>query len=71
METAVKVIAVCMVLRVVQNTLQLISMWSERDARMDAISEIVKRSSKTDKEFIEDLWKEYLRHEVGCDDERM
>lgn len=60
MEIAIWIIAICELIRIIQNTLQLLMMNFERkNPQMKrATDEFIKSLNKTDKEFINDFMKE-------------
>lgn len=62
MTTAIWVIAICEVIRIVQNSLQLIRLYAKNnsleDMQKNAYQEFVKSLNKTDKQFVEELLEE-------------
>ena len=63
MKTAIWVIAICEVIRAVQNALQLRAMRSEKGMRENAYSEFVKSLKSTDKEFVKKMLEEFMNQE--------
>ena len=63
MNIALWIIAVCEVIRIAQNTIQLAAIKHDTDARDNAYAEFVKSLKKTDREWVrsmlEDFEKEY------------
>ena len=59
MKTAIWIIAICEVIRIFQNTLQLIALKEDKKQRDNAYSEFVKSLKYTDREFVERLLREF------------
>lgn len=59
MVVALWIIAVCEVIRIVQNILQLRMVWHDTGARDNAYAEFVKSLKSTDKEFVRQLLEEF------------
>ena len=59
MTIALWVIAICTVIRVVQNTMQLKVIYDERGDRNNAYKEFVDSLHYTDKEFVERMLREF------------
>ena len=59
MIVALWIIAVCEVIRIAQNTLQLISIKHDTGARENAYAEFINSLKQTDKEFVRRLLEEY------------
>lgn len=58
---ALWIIAVCEVIRAIQNTMQIVMMKHDTGSRDNAYAEFVKSLDKTDKEFVKDLLEEFER----------
>lgn len=65
MKTALWIIAICEVIRAVQNLLQLWMLKRDTGARDNAYAEFVKSLKQTDKEFVVNMLKEFERSEDG------
>lgn len=65
MKTALWIIAICEVIRAVQNLLQLWMLKRDTGARDNAYAEFVKSLKQTDKEFVVNMLKEFERIEDG------
>ena len=61
MKTAIWIIAICEVIRAVQNAIQLLSMRSEKGMRENAYHEFVTSLHMNDREFVERMLKEFER----------
>ena len=59
MIVALWIIAICELIRIIQNTAQLLTIYHERDARDNAYAEFVKSLKSTDKEFVEKMLREF------------
>ena len=59
MTIALWVIAICTVIRVVQNTIQLKSIFKEKSQRMNAYKEFIDSLHYTDKEFVKRMLEEF------------
>lgn len=59
MIVALWIIAVCEVIRAIQNMMQIAMMKHDTGARDNAYAEFVKSLSKTDREFVKDLLEEF------------
>lgn len=68
MTIAIWIIAVCSMVRIIQNGIQLNMLLQERGARENAYSEFIKSLKQSDKEFGERLLDEWRRQE---EDERL
>lgn len=66
METAIWIIALCEVVRAIQNTLQITMLKKDTGARDNAYSEFVKSLKYSDREFVRKLLQEF--EEVNRDD---
>ena len=67
MAVALRIIAICEVIRIVQNILRLRMVWHDTGARDNAYAEFVKSLKSTDKEFVRQLLEEF---ENEFDDEK-
>lgn len=56
---AIWIIAICEVMRAIQNMMQLAMVRKDTGARDNAYAEFVKSLNKTDREFVKDLLKEF------------
>ena len=63
MKTAIWIIAICELVRAVQNALQLYAMRSEKGMRENAYQEFVKSLKSTDKEFVKKMLEEFMNQE--------
>ena len=63
MKTALWIIAICEVIRVAQNLLQLWMLKRDTGARDNAYAEFVKSLKQTDKEFVRRVLDEFERSE--------
>lgn len=63
MKTAIWIIAICEVIRAVQNAYQLLGFKSEKRMRKNAYSEFVKSLKTTDKEFVKKMLEEFINQE--------
>ena len=63
MKTAIWIIAICEVIRAVQNAIQLRAMRSEKEMRENAYQEFVKSLKSTDKEFVKKMLEEFMNQE--------
>ena len=63
MTTALWIIAICEIIRILQNSLQLVSLIKNRGKRDNAYAEFVKSLKQTDKEFVRNLLNEFEREE--------
>ena len=63
MKTAIWVIAICEVIRAVQNALQLLGFRNEKQMRENAYSEFVTSLHMTDKEFVKKMLEEFMNQE--------
>ena len=59
MIVALWIIAVCEVIRAIQNMMQLAMLKHDTGARDNAYAEFVKSLNKTDREFVKDLLEEF------------
>lgn len=72
MIVAIWIIAVCEVLRMLQNFVQIGMMSQDKEARDNAYAEFVKSLKHTDREFVEAMLKEFAESEDkmrGSEDE--
>ena len=67
MTIAIWIIAICEVIRALQNMLQLKAIKQDTSARDNAYAEFVKSLKKTDREFVKDLLKEFDNVEGGAE----
>lgn len=65
MKTALWIIAICEVIRAVQNLLQLWMLKRDTGARENAYAEFVKSLKQTDKEFVRQMLEEFEGGEDG------
>ena len=63
MEKILIVIAICEVVRALQNGIQLALVLRDTAARDNAYAEFIKSLKSSDKEFVEKMLKEYKEHE--------
>lgn len=59
MITAVWIIAVCEIIRAIQNMVQILAIRRDTSARDNAYAEFVKSLKKTDKEFVKRMLEEF------------
>lgn len=59
MTVAIWIIAVCEVVRALQNAIQLRTVKQDKSARQNVYSEFIKSLKNTDKEFVENMLKEW------------
>lgn len=59
MIAALWIIAVCEVIRAIQNMIQIMTIRKDTGARDNAYAEFVKSLNKTDREFVKDLLEEF------------
>lgn len=59
MIVALWIIAVCEIIRAIQNMMQIAMMKHDTGARDNAYAEFVKSLNKTDREFVKDLLEEF------------
>lgn len=55
MTTALIIIAICEVIRMIQNTIQLMAIRQDTDARANAYAEIIKSLKDSDREYVRKL----------------
>lgn len=65
MTIALCIIAACEVVRLIQNTLQLIMLRNDTDARDKAYAEFIKSLKATDREFVKRMLEEFEEQERG------
>lgn len=65
MTIAIWIIAICEVIRALQNMFQLKAINHDMSARDNAYAEFVKSLKKTDREFVKDLLEEFDKTEGG------
>ena len=63
MKTALWIIAICEIIRIVQNSLQLMTIFQGAKLRDDAYSEFVKSLKESDKQFVRNLLDEFEKRE--------
>jgi FixJ family two-component response regulator len=63
MKTAIWIIAICEVIRAVQNAFQLRAMRSEKGMRENAYQEFVNSLKSTDREFVKKMLEEFMNQE--------
>ncbi len=56
---AIWIIAICEVIRAIQNMMQIVMVKHDTKVRNNAYSEFVKSLNKTDREFVKDLLEEF------------
>lgn len=56
---AIWIIAICEVIRAIQNMMQIVMVKHDTGARDNAYAEFVKSLNKTDREFVKDLLEEF------------
>ena len=59
MTLALWIIAICEIIRILQNSLQLVSLIKDRGKRNNAYAEFVKSLKQTDKEFVKRMLQEF------------
>ena len=64
MITALWIIAACEVIRAIQNFIQLGAIFKDGKDRHNAYAEFVKSLKQSDKEFVEDILKEFEEREA-------
>lgn len=69
MTIALWIIAVCEVVRLIQNTLQLIMLRNDTGARDNAYAEFIKSIKATDREFVKRMLEEFEEQEERRTDE--
>ena len=69
MIVALWIIAVCEVIRAIQNMMQLAMVRHDTGARDNAYKEFVKSLKQTDREFVKRMLEEFEREEEGTDNE--
>lgn len=65
MEIAIWIIAVCEVIRMIQNMIQISSIKRDTAARDNAYSEFVKSLKYSDREFVKRMLKEFEEEQDG------
>lgn len=63
MKTAIWVIAICEVIRAVQNAIQIHAIKSDAKSRENAYAEFVKSLKQSDREFVKRMLMEFERQE--------
>ena len=63
MIVALWIIAICEVIRVTQNMVQIMAIRHDTEARDNAYAEFVKSLKQTDKEFVKKMLEEFEREE--------
>lgn len=64
MTTALWIIAICEVIRAIQNTVQLVHVKKSEKVSENAYQEFIKSLHKTDREFVKDMLEEYEKMEA-------
>lgn len=59
MTTAIWLIAICEVVRLIQNMMQLIHLWKSEKMSESAYDEFIKHLKQSDKEFIREMLKKF------------
>lgn len=65
MTTALWIIAICEIIRILQNAHQLLMVKHDAEGRDNAYAEFVKSLKSTDKEFVKRLFEEIERSDNG------
>ena len=68
MVTALWIIAICEIIRLIQNTIQLTNIINSKALQRNATEEFIKSLKKTDRGFVIDLLKEFEEHEGEYDE---
>lgn len=63
MVTALWIIAICEIIRLIQNTIQLTNIISSKTLQRNAHEEFIKSLKKSDREFFKDLLNEFEKYE--------
>ena len=63
MKTALWIIAICEIVRAIQNTIQLHALHHDKDARANAYKAFVDSLHDTDREFVQKMLKEFEEQE--------
>jgi len=63
MRTAVWIIAICSVVRITQNAIQLTMLLKDGKSRQNAYSEFVASLKMTDKQFVKRMLEEFMNEE--------
>lgn len=63
MVTALWIIAICEIIRLIQNTIQLTNIINSKALQRNAHEEFIKSLKKNDREFVRDLLKEFEEYE--------
>ena len=63
MLVAIWIIAICEVIRALQNMIQLITMFAEKESRKNVYSEFVKSLKMNDRDYVKKLLEEFERNE--------
>ena len=63
MKTAIWIIAVCEIIRICQNMVQIMTIRHDTQGRDNAYAEFVKSLKQSDKEFVKELLKEFEKQE--------
>ena len=63
MIVALWIIAVCEVIRAIQNMIQIMTIWHDTGARDNAYEEFVKSLKQTDREFVKRMLEEFERED--------
>lgn len=66
MTTALIIIAICEVIRMIQNTIQLMAIRQDTDARANAYAEFIKSLKDSDREFVRKLLEAFEKEDSGC-----
>ena len=67
MTIAIWIIAVCEIIRALQNFIQIMAIRRDTSARDNAYAEFVKSLKQTDREFVQRVLKEFEEQEGGQD----
>lgn len=68
MVTALWIIAICEIIRLIQNTIQLTNIINSKALQRNAYEEFIKSLKKTDREFVKDLLEKFEEHEDEYDE---
>ena len=67
MTVALWIIALCEVVRAIQNTIQINMLRGDKDARDNAYSEFVKSLKKSDREWVRDMLEQFEEMNDGTE----
>lgn len=65
MIVALWIIAICEVVRILQNTIQLLAIHHEKDSRDNAYAEYIKSLHASDREFVSNMLREFEKEGNG------